>query len=211
MISKRELLRGSLLCVILDRDILSESAARRTAQGALRSGAGMIQLRDKRSSTKEAIRAASALRKLTKRYGAALVINDRIDVACASGSDGVHIGRSDMSVRAARKLIGSDKIIGASAASLAEAGRAKASGADYIGVGPVFRTPIKASKPPCGVDLLRKVRDLRIPVIAIGGIDMRNIKALADSGFRKIAVIRAVCCSKDPRRAAGRLKGSITL
>jgi thiamine-phosphate pyrophosphorylase len=158
MLSRRRLLRDSLLCVIVDKEISGEKAMLRTAEKALRSGADMIQLRDKRSSTKEVIKTALELKKLTERYGAELIINDRIDVAAAVNSDGVHIGRSDMSARTARKLIGPGKIIGVSAGSLAEARRAKASGADYIGAGPIFKTPIKASKEACGIGLLKKLR-----------------------------------------------------
>lgn len=210
MISKKELLKDSLVCVILDREILEESAILRTAEKALRGGADMIQLRDKRSSTIEMIKTALALGRLTRRYGASLIINDRVDVASAVDSDGVHIGRSDLSVKASRELVGPGSIIGASAASVADARRAKADGADYIGVGPVFNTPIKASVKACGIGLLKKIRALRIPVIAIGGINSGNISILTGSGFRRVAVIRAVSVSKDPLAATRKLKEAIT-
>ncbi len=211
MISKKEFLKDSLVCVIIDRETLEESMMLRTAEKALQGGADMIQLRDKRSSTIEIIKTALALRRLTKRYGASLIINDRVDVASAVDSDGVHIGRSDLSVRASRELIGPGKIIGASAASLGDARRAKASGADYIGVGPIFKTPIKASTKACGISLLKKIRALRIPIIAIGGIDSGNISVLTGSGFRSVAVIRAVSRSKDCLVAARKLKEAITI
>lgn len=211
MISKKELLKDSLVCVILDRETLEKSMMLRTAEKALRGGADMIQLRDKRSSTIEVIKTALALRRLTKRYGASLIINDRVDAAFAVDSDGVHIGRSDLSLKTCRELLGPGKIIGASAASLNDARRAKAIGADYIGVGPVFRTPIKASAKACGIGLLKKVRALRIPIMAIGGIDSGNISVLTESGFRSVAVIRAVSLAKDPLAATKKLKEAITI
>ena len=210
MISKKELLKDSLLCVILDRDILEGSRLLRTAKIVLQSGANMIQLRDKRSSTNEVIETGLALRKLTMRYRAALIINDRLDVASAVDSDGVHIGRSDLSIRLARELIGPSKMIGASAASLDDARRAKRDGADYLGVGPVFKTPIKASTKACGIGLLKKIRALKMPIIAIGGIDRGNISVLTRNGFKSVAVIRAVSESKDPLRATRELKEAIS-
>lgn len=209
MLSKKKLLKDSLLCVILDRDILTGRYIAAVAKKALRAGADMLQLRCKHSSTKEALKTASALRTLTRRYKVPLIINDRLDIAAAIDGDGVHIGRSDLSVSAARKLLTPDKLVGVTAHSLAEAKRAKEEGADYIGVGPVFKTPIKASRRARGTGLLKKICRLNIPIIAIGGIDSGNIYGLVRSGFKRVAVIRAVCSSPEAFRSTKRLKEAI--
>lgn len=209
MLSKKKLLKDSLLCVILDRDILKGRDIVLIAKKALRAGADMLQLRSKHSSTEEALRTASALKRLTGRYRVPLIINDRVDVAAAVDSDGVHIGRADLRVSVARKILSPGKLIGVTAACLAEAKRAKREGADYVGVGPVFKTPIKASRKALGVGLLKKIRNLRIPIIAIGGIDSKNISKLAQSGFKRVAVIRAVCSSPEALRSTRKLKEAI--
>ncbi|MCX5678222.1 MAG: thiamine phosphate synthase [Candidatus Omnitrophica bacterium] len=209
MLSKKKLLKDSLLCVILDRDILKGKALIAVARKALRAGADMLQLRSKHSSTEEALETASALKALTRCYGVPLIINDRVDIAAAVDSDGVHIGQADLRVGTARKILGSGKLIGVTAAGLAEAKRAKEEGADYIGVGPVFKTPIKASKRAIGVEALKKIRNLRIPIIAIGGIDCKNISGLAQNGFKRVAVIRAVCSSRETLSSTRKLKEAI--
>jgi len=169
----------------------------------------MLQLRSKNSSTEETLKTALALKTLTGRYKVPLIINDRVDVAAAVDSDGVHIGQADLRVKAARKILGNSKLIGVTAAGLSEARRAKEEGADYIGVGPVFKTPVKASRKAVGAGLLRKIRKLRVPIIAIGGIDCENISGLTRIGFKRIAVIRAVCSSDKVSRSTRKLKEAI--
>lgn len=210
MPSKKKPLKDSLLCVILDRDILKERDIIVVAKKTLRAGADMLQLRSKHSSTEEAFKTASALRALTRRYNVPLIINDRVDIAAAVDSDGVHIGQSDLRMNAARKILGNGKLIGVTAPGLSEARRAKEEGADYVGVGPVFGTPIKASKKTVGMGLLKKIRNLGIPIIAIGGIGCGNVSGLVQNGFKRIAVIRAVCSSPEVLSSTRKLKEAVS-
>lgn len=209
MALKKDPLKNSLLCVILDKDIMRSGVLIDTAVKTLRSGADMIQLRGKRTSVCELIRDAVSLKKLTLKYGVPLVVNDRIDVAVASGADGLHLGQSDISIKTARYILGPDKIIGLSAVNMKQAIRAEKLGADYLGIGPVFKTPLKSQKEACGTGLLSKIGRLKVPSIAIGGINMQNVKELVLVGSKRIAVIRAVCSSDDPGAATRRLKEAI--
>lgn len=179
------------------------------AKKALRAGADMLQLRSKHSPTQEILKTASALKVLTGQYGVPLIINDRVDIAAAVNSDGVHIGQSDLKVSTARKILGNGKLIGVTASGLSEAKHAKKEGSDYIGVGPVFKTPIKASSKALGIGSLRKLCHLDIPIIAIGGIDSGNISGLVRNGFKRVAVVRAVCSSPEALSSTRRLKEAI--
>ena len=209
MRSKRKLSGRSGLCVILDRDILSEKKMLDVASCAGRRGAGMIQLRMKHSPVSEAIKIGIAVKKIADRYKIPLIVNDRAEVAISIDSDGLHIGRGDIDIRLARSLLGGEKFIGASAASLKEARFAKEAGADYLGVGPIFRTPIKSDRRPKGLLLLKEVKKIGIPFFAIGGIDCGNIHKLARAGFKRAAVIRAVCGASDPSGAIKKLQKAI--
>jgi len=179
------------------------------ARKALEAGADMLQLRDKSSAFAAALRRAKALKALAAPYGAPVIMNDRLDVAVAAGCDGLHIGRGDIDISLARKFFKKGAIVGVSAKTVAQAREAKKKGADYLGMGPIFKTPIKRDQKPKGSALLRAVRRLGIPVFAIGGIDRGNAAQLARQGFKKIAVIRAVCAAKDPYRATRRLKEAL--
>ncbi len=209
MLLKKRPLKDSLLCVILDRGLLSSKQVKSTANRALMAGADMIQLRGKGCTVKELIRDAVALKRSAAAYNVPVIINDRIDVAAAADSDGLHIGRSDIGISTAKKILGPDKIIGLSVSEPLRISMAKRGGADYIGVGPVFKTPIKASGKISGIGLLKKMRRLNMPIIAIGGINIDNVGQLVRNGFRRVAVIRAVCLSCDVSSATRRLKEAI--
>jgi len=210
MISKKKLLHRSLLCVIIDKGYCDDARARSVARKAAAAGADMIQLRGKRAETAALIRTAKFIKRIAGRYRIPLVVNDRIDVALASGADGVHLGCGDISAEAARTLLGRNAIIGISAATIEQARRAVRQGASYIGAGPVFQTPVKKNKRASGVRFLRRVRRFNVPVVAIGGINGENIYRLTELGFNKVAVIRAVMNSRDPFGAARRLKEALT-
>lgn len=207
--SKRGLLRGCHLCVILDSGILGKRDIVRTARLAIRGGADMIQLRAKKAAAPEMIKTAAALKRLARRCHVAFVINDRLDVAVAVGADGVHIGQGDIGAGLARKMMGPGKLIGLSAGTAAQVIMAGESGADYLGIGPVFGTPVKASRRAIGLGFLEKAKRAGVPFFAIGGINTKNVTRLTEKGFNRIAVIRAICRSRDPRGAARRLKESL--
>lgn len=208
MILKKNLLRESHLYAIIDRDVAGNKILK-IAKSAASAGADIIQLRDKSSSLKDVLKTAKAIKTIAKRYGIPLIINDRLDIALAVDADGLHIGQGDIGIRIAKKLLKKNSLIGVTVKNLKQALRAKAEGATYLGVGPVFRTPIKGDISPKGFRLLERVRGLNMPFFAIGGIDRKNIAELAGSGFKNVAVIRAISKAKNPHMAASFLKKAI--
>ena len=209
MISKKGLLRGSNLQVILDNDTIGDRLILKTARLAASAGADMIQLRAKGSSISDMIKLASAVKKIAARYKKTFIINDRLEVALAVGADGIHLGKGDVSVRIARRLLGRSKLIGVSVKSIKDAQNAMIEGADYLGAGAVFKTPIKRIYKPKGFSLIGRLKKIGLPFFAIGGIDCGNIGRLAGRGFKNVAVIRAVCKAQDPGRATIMLKEAI--
>jgi thiamine-phosphate pyrophosphorylase len=178
---------------------------------AIAGGADTIQFRQKTGATREMIRIASHLQAICRRAGVTFVVNDRLDVALASQSDGVHLGQDDFPIPLARRLLGPEALIGGSASTLEEARKCLLEGADYIGFGPVFPTTSKDDAGPVsGLALLEQVvREIPLPIIAIGGIIGANIKSVMQAGAYGIAVISAVCCHKDPREATESLRCQI--
>ena len=166
----------------------------------------MIQYRDKASSTAEMVAIARRIRAAAGRYGSLCIVNDRVEVALASGADGAHIGAGDADPRVARALLGPERVVGVSANTPRQARKAKEDGADYIGAGPVFSTPIKKGKRPLGEKRLARLVPCGIPVMAIGGICRGNALRVTRCGCRSIAVIRAVALARDPYRATRQLK-----
>jgi len=133
------------------------------------------------------------LRELTDKFGASLIVNDYTDIALAVNSDGVHLGQSDLPLKEARKIFGKKKIIGISTHSIDEATAAEAGGADYIGFGPVFHTATKDAGKPKGIAALREIKKIiKIPLIAIGGINAENLVSVIDSGADAVAVSSAI-------------------
>lgn len=196
------------LYVIVDRSAVGGRDPARVAEQAIRGGADCIQWRDKSAPDGPFLEAAERLRELTRRTGTLFVVNDRLDAALACGADGVHLGHEDLPVATARSLAGDRLLIGRSTHSLAEAKAAQAEGADYIGVGPVFATPTKPDYPAVGLELLRQIgAAIRIPWVAIGGIDLQNLPLVLSAGAARVAVVRAVAAASDPEAAARALKG----
>ena len=168
-------------------------------------GVGAVQLREKDLEGKALFSLAEKARGLCARHGAALFINDRIDVALAVGADGVQLAGTSLPIESARTLLGSTKAIGASTHSLEEAQEAERLGADFVLFGPVYFTPSKAAfGPPQGVLALKKiVENTRLPVYAIGGIKPENITEIMGTGVRGISLISAVLAAADPKQASG--------
>ena len=211
MISKKKLLSGSSLCVIIDRLLFSDDEMIALAQLAVSGGADMIQLRDKKTSIDRVIKVGKRIKDITKARGVPLIVNDRLDAALAIGADGVHIGQGDLGIDTARRLIGGSKIIGVTVKTPLQARAAKKNGADYIGAGPVFKTPIKNNQKPVSLDIIKRIEEkTNMPVYLIGGIDASNIKLLTSRGFNKIAVIRAVSESSNPLLETRRLKRELS-
>ena len=182
---------------------------------AISGGADVVQLRDKFSSASQVLETARTLGRICRQSGVIFIVNDRVDIALASGADGVHLGQDDLPVSEARNLAkrhgrSEPFLIGCSTHSLEQALLAQDEGADYIGCGPVFSTPTKPDYRVQGLELVRQYREqIRIPFVAIGGIDEGNIAQVAQAGARCAAVVRAVLGSADPEAAARSLKNAI--
>ncbi|MBI3333731.1 MAG: thiamine phosphate synthase [Candidatus Omnitrophica bacterium] len=199
--------QGCKLYAIIDRSVLGGRDPAEVAEAAIRGGAEVIQWRDKQARDGEFLQVALRLRELTRRLKALFVVNDRVDVALLAKADGLHLGHEDLPVRQARTLGGRSLLIGRSTHSLPEALEAQAAGADYIGVGPIFATPTKPEAPAVGLELIRAVKPaIRIPWVAIGGIDLGNLPLVLSAGADRIAVVRAVAGAADPERAARSFK-----
>jgi len=191
------------LCVITDEATSPLSLAK----AALENGAAMIQLRHKSASGSQLLLWAVEITKICREYGALSIINDRLDIALASGADGVHLGQQDLPAAAARKLLGTSRIIGVSASTPEEALLAQRNGADYIGFGHIYPTSSKEKRfNPLGTETLRKAAALvSLPIIAIGGIDKNNAPLVIGNGASGIAVISAVTRAVDPDMAVKEL------
>jgi thiamine-phosphate pyrophosphorylase len=164
---------------------------------AMRCGVSAVQYRNKYGSAKIFYEEALKLRCLCR--GALFIINDRIDIALAVGADGVHIGQDDIPLKAARKILGTKKIIGVSVSTYGQALKACRDGADYLGVGPVYSTTTKLdAEKPTGTKLVARIRkDLGIPIVAIGGITLSNASRVIAAGADAICAISSVVTKPD--------------
>ncbi|HJV37051.1 thiamine phosphate synthase [Geomonas sp.] len=171
---------------------------------ALRGGVRAVQLRDKDASTKGLYETAYELRRLTSRYGAKLLINDRVDVALAVEADGVHLGSQSLPIYKVRRLLGERKLIGVSCHNQVQAITAQEMGADFITFGPVYYTPSKAPYgDPVGLEKLCTVAEmLQIPVFGLGGINLDNCREVISCQVSGIALISGILSAPDPREAA---------
>ena len=174
---------------------------------ALQGGVTLLQLREKERSTREYIELAEKVHTITKRYKVPLIIDDRIDVALAVDAEGVHVGASDMPVATARRLMGREKIVGATAKTVPWAKEAYEQGADYLGVGAIYPTITKVKTVLTSTDTLREIcKAVPIPVNAIGGLNKDNIDVLAEIPIAGICVVSAIMKADDPEWAARELK-----
>jgi thiamine-phosphate pyrophosphorylase len=182
------------------------------ATAAVRGGADVIQLRHKSLARGELLVLAQRIREVTRVAGVLFVVNDHVDIALLSEADGVHLGPDDLTIASARRVAGGRLLIGASASSPEAARAAIADGADYLGSGPAFATPIKTSKQvigPAGVAAIAEAVGAAVPLFAIGGIDETNVAQLVAAGLRRACVIRAVAGAADPEQATRRLRAML--
>lgn len=177
---------------------------------AYQGGTDIVQLRSKVLADAALIRLGLKVRKIAEKHRKLFFMNDRVDLALVTGADGVHLGQEDMPVCEARKLLwqaGRKIWIGKSTHTIKQALSAVREGADYIGVGPVFATPTKPHARSVGLQFVRQAAaKVRIPWVAIGGIDVSNIRDVAAAGARKVAVVRAIFGARDSESAARRLR-----
>ncbi|MET0450683.1 MAG: thiamine phosphate synthase [Mycobacterium sp.] len=194
------------------------------ADAALAGGVDVIQLRDKGSAGEEAFGALEARDELAaleiladaaRRHGALFAVNDRADIAMASGADVLHLGQGDLPLRVARDIVGPRPVIGRSThdpAQVADAVAASETEIDYFCVGPCWPTPTKPGRTAAGLDLVRTAAQspTAMPWFAIGGIDAERLPEVLDAGARRIVVVRAITAAEDPAAAASRLRAAVT-
>ena len=202
-------MRGVYL--VTDRGLCRNRPLSEIILQAVQGGAAYVQLREKDISTRLFVEEARAIKKILEPYRVPLIINDRIDVALACGANGVHIGQEDMPYEIARKLMGDEAIIGLSVENWEDVEAAQKLDVDYIGISPVFATPTKTdTKEPWGLEGLKKIKSFsRHPLVAIGGINEVNARAVVSAGADCLAVVSAICAAEDPTAATIQLKKMI--
>jgi len=197
---------NKVLYVITDENLLKNSLEKAVLD-ALEGGADVVQYRAKKKDAKEIVEEAVILKKLCKRFGVPLIVNDRIDVALSVDADGVHVGQEDIPPLYARRLIGNGKILGLSTKTLEQVEEANKLPVDYIGFGSVFPTTTKKDAKLAGLEKLKEAVKLSVqPVIAIGGITEENVEEVLKTGCSGVAVVSAVFGREDVKQATKMLK-----
>ena len=195
------------LYFITDSTGFSEEEFLSRVEQALKGGVTLVQLREKNRTTREYISLAEKVHKITKEYNIPLIIDDRIDVAMAIDAEGVHLGQSDMPVDIARRILGNDKIIGATAKTVPQALEAYKNGADNLGVGAIYPTTTKVKTVLTSVETLKDiVKAVPIPVNAIGGLNKDNMYVLENTGIAGVCVVSAIMKADSPQQAAEEIK-----
>jgi thiamine-phosphate diphosphorylase len=200
------------LYVIIDPAACGGRSPAGVAAQALEGGARVIQWRDKMRDKGDQLDDARAIREACRRHGAIFIVNDHADLALAVDADGVHLGQHDLPLEAVRAIAGDRMIIGISTNNAAEARTAEAGGAHYVAVGAIFPTVSKDVTRHADLARIREVKAaVRVPVVAIGGINASNIEQVVAAGADAAAVISAVCAADDPRAAAAALAAAFTV
>lgn len=180
-----------------------------TVEAACRGGVTMVQLREKKRGGRELLQIARSVKAVTDKFRIPLIINDRADIALACGAAGVHLGGEDIPIADARRILGGNMIIGATAKTAEAALKAQSDGADYLGVGAVFPSKTKDAVITSVETLGEICRAVSIPVCAIGGLDGGNCKILRGSGVSGMAAVSAIMNSSDPERAAADIRKAL--
>lgn len=198
------------LYLVTDRALAGERDFEDLVGRAIRGGCTLVQLREKEASSGEFYERALRLKKVTDYFHVPLIIDDRIDIMLAVDAAGVHLGQSDLPAEAARQIIRPDKILGVSVRTVEDAEKAESDGADYLGVGAVYPTTTKGDAEKVSREELEKIcSTVSIPVVAIGGLNARNIPSLEGSGISGVAVVSAIMAQDRPEEAARLLKDTV--
>ena len=192
--TKEQIRNAMLLYAVTDQSWLKENETLLdVVKEVLKNGATFLQIREKDLAEGDFEEEAKKLKDICREYKVPYVVNDNVDIAMHIDADGVHVGQSDIKGRNIRSMIGPDKILGISAGTVEEAIAAEKAGADYIGVGAVFVTSTKKNARNMSIDCLKEIVDsVNIPVVAIGGINAKNMMELAGSKIDGIAVVSAI-------------------
>lgn len=199
------------LYVLTDDKLSRGRGPLQVAREAIRGGATAIQLRAKDLTSRQSLEVGRELRQLTSSVGVLLIVNDRVDLALALEADGVHLGPDDLPVHTARKILGPNKIIGASTGTVEEAWQAEEEGADYLGVGAIYATGSKADAGEAvGPQRISEIREtVSLPIVGIGGIGRDGVAAVIAAGADGVAVISAVVAAEDIAAAARDLRQAV--
>ncbi len=197
------------LYVCTDRGLMSSATIEESVSEAIRGGASVIQLREKDVTSRDFFEIAESVHRITRAAGVPLIINDRADVALAIGAEGVHVGQSDIPAAPLRKVLPHGMLLGVSASTVGEAIAAERDGADYLGVGAMNPTATKTDAENVSIETLRRIRKaVSIPIVIIGGINMKTLGLYKGMGIDGIAVVSAVVSSPDPASAAAELRAA---
>lgn len=209
-LNKSELIKALAVYAVTDRYWLKDETLAQVVEKAILGGTTFVQLREKNATDEEFLQLALDVQKVCKKYNVPFVINDNVELAAKIGADGVHVGQSDMNALDVRALVGPDKILGVSAQTVEQAVLAEKQGADYLGVGAVFRTSMKDDADYVPYETLKAICDaVTIPVVAIGGITADNMHELKGSGICGVSVISSIFGKEDITAAAAELKKKV--
>lgn len=210
-LKKDEVQKAMCLYLVTDQRWVKKSLFD-DVENALKGGVTCVQLREKKLENKAFVEEAIKMKRLCQKYHVPLIINDNVDVLLESDADGIHVGQSDMNAQDVRKRIGSDKILGVSVQTVQQAMKAQQDGADYLGVGAVFSTKTKKNAMEVDFTTLKTICDIvDIPIVAIGGIDEKNMTDLKGTHIDGIAVVSAIMAQDDIEKATCLLKQKATL
>lgn len=224
---RRDLLGAAGVYLVTEESLSVRRSSEEIIEAALAGGVRVVQIREKDGTARRALEIARAARELTRRFGALLIVNDRIDIALACDADGVHLGQTDLPLAEARRLLGGAALIGLSITHAGQMDAPDSAAADCLGVGAIFPTASKSDAALTGLRLLADVRDAvaaraesshpapgsetgapamtGVPIVAIGGINAANAAAAIEAGADLVAVITAIAAAADPERAAAEL------
>ncbi|GAB4292093.1 MAG: thiamine phosphate synthase [Myxococcota bacterium] len=199
--------------LVTDNKLTLSRTVEEIVERACSAGVRAVQYRDKESDDKEFVRRALKIREITRRYNAALILNDRVHLVAEVQADGAHIGQKDISLEEAKRALGDDKILGVSFQRVEEAAEAERLGVSYVALSPVFSTATKADiDPPLGIEGVRKTAKIikRTPIIAIGGINKDNAAEVVAAGATGVAVVTAITLAEDIEKAVKELRVAVT-
>lgn len=201
---------NSRLYLVLDKDTCYQGNTIDIFRQVDKSAIDLVQLRANTASDRDLLRDARIIKRLADEQGIIFLINNRLDITQIVDADGLHLGQSDLPLKAARRVLGKNKIIGMSCHNLTQALKAQAQGADYISIGPLFRTKTKPELKPINSKLIKMInKRIKIPFFVIGGINRSNINKAISFGAGRTALCRAICCARNIKKASLELRNQI--
>ncbi len=196
-----------LLYAVTDRSWVGKQTLLEQAESALKGGVTMLQLREKELSKAEFLSEAVLLKALCSKYNVPFIVNDDVEIATKSNADGIHVGQDDMELTEVRRLVGDKMLIGVSTQTVEQAIEAELNGADYLGVGAMFTTSTKLDADSVSYETLKAICNaVKIPVVAIGGINKKNMIELNGSGINGVALVSAIFATEDIENECRELK-----